>query len=581
MSCTDSDRAATMLYLFVLAFVSYLIGTHGIIASAKQNAVLPANPAAGLPESAKNVRVKLSEKDMSLGDFVRQRASDQQISSYRELRKANDGSVDNQRVLARWCRKQHLAEEEQLHWRIVLSMHEGDAEAIKALKLKNYRGMLLTNDEIDKVKKQEKEFDEAAKSWMPKLTKLKHAIEHGNADERAAALRELKSIQDPLAIPSLEEVFGVETGIGLEVVEVLSKMNVDEAAPSLARMAVQSSDQYVREKAAAALQTRPYETYVPMLIGRLAAPIEMSVDVSVVPGRQKWKEVQWEQFTGQVVPFYYDKYRLHSAYVRSDVVAWTFATEPKSGYMMTQNVPDHLRYKYILSRDSPDPDSPYEQSGFIDDQSSRKKSRKSGSIADVEQRVNDANAKQAALNEKIHVALNAATGANIPPGISPRGQFEEVKPQRWWDWWHEKRHTNRYFAPDTLVWTEVGLRPIEQILVGDRVLTRNTSSNELTFQLVLATNSYPQGPARVVDIEAGALVATADQQIYSAGKGWKRVGDLEATAKIGGLTTDHAIKNLADGNMTHGFAIVTAKVPGFFVGEQGVLVHDATSSLLK
>jgi hypothetical protein len=572
------DRVGAVKYPFILALAPFLLGS---VSSAKQNAPLPTNSAVGLPEFAKNVRVKCAGSDVPLGDIVRQRASDPQISSYRELRKANDGSVDGQRELARWCRKQHLAEEEQLHWRIVLSMHQGDAEAIKALKLKNYRGMLLTSDEIDNVKQNEKDFDEAAKSWLPKLTKLKHSIEHGNADEREAALRELKAIQDPRAIPSLEEVFGVETGIGLEVVDVLAKMNVDEAAAPLARMAVQSSDQYVREKAAEALQRRPYETYVPMLIGRLAAPIEMSVDVSVVPGKQKWQKVQWEEFTGQVVPFFYDKYRLHSAYQRSDVVAWTFETAPKSGYMMTENVPDHLRYKYSLSRDSPDSDRPVERLGTIDDQSTKKKSRKSESIGDVEQRVNDANAKQAALNEKIHAALNAATGANLPPGNSPRGQFEDVKPKLWWDWWKQKSHTDRYFAAGTLVWTELGLLPIEQILVGDRVLTRDAASGDLTFQLVIATNSQSKGSFRVVSFGSGTLTVTSDQQFHSASKGWKRVDELEATAQIDGLVEPHAIDDIADGSVTAGFAIVTPKAADFFVGEQGILAHDATSSLFK
>jgi hypothetical protein len=548
---------------------------------AEQIAAAAANTAGSLPDFAKNVRVKMAGKDVSLAEVVRQKSSDPQQATYRDLRTANGGTADGQRELAHWCRKQRLAEEERLHWRILLSMRPGDPEAIKALRLKNYLGMLLTSDEIDKVKQNSKRAEEAAKNWMPKLKKLKRSIEHGDAEERTTALRELKSIQDPLAIPSLEEVFGVETGVGLEVVEVLAKMPADEAAVPLARISVESSDPYVRQKAGEALQSRPYETYVPVLVAHLATPIEMSVNVAVDPGWQKWKEVEWTEFTGEVVVGLYNKFRLRSAYTNKDVFMWTLGTRRKSGYMMTENVPDRLRYNYLLTRDSPNPDSPYEYSGTIEDNPSAKKSRKGESIENVEERVRKANAEQAALNDKIHAALNAATGAHLPPEKPNVGPFDEVKPKAWWDWWKQQSHTSRYFAAGTAVWTQCGLVPIEQILVGDRLLTRQPSSGELTFQLVLATRSQAKSGVRVLNMDRHTIVATPDQQFFVSGKGWRRMSNLEPETKLDSLAGPQPIKKITDGDGAMECGIVVSNVPNFFVGVQGILAHDATNSNVK
>ena len=545
---------------------------------AEQVAGVQANTAARLPGFAQNVRATMAGKEMLLADVVRQQCSDPRQATYRDLRVASGGTADGQRDLARWCRRQRLAEEEALHWRILLSMRPGDPEAIKALRLKNYRGMLLTSEEIDEVKQKSKQADEAAKNWIPKLKKLKRSIEHGDAEERTAALRELKSIKDPRAIPSLEEVFGVETGVGLEVAEVLAKMPADAAAAPLARISIESSDPYIRQKAAEALQSRPYETYVPVLVAHLAAPIEMSVNVSVDPGSQKWKEVQWTELTGELVVGLFDKVRLRSAYTNKDVMMWGLGSRRKSGYMMTENVPDRLRYNYLLTRDSPDSDSPYEYSASIQDNPSAKKSRKGESIENVEERVRKANADSAALNVKIHAALNAATGAKVPPENPNVGQFDDVKPKVWWDWWKKQSHTSRYFAAGTPVWTQCGLVPIEQILVGDRLLTRHPSSGDLTFQLVLATRSQAKSAVRVLDLDRHTIVATPDQQYFVSGKGWKRLSDLEPGAQLDGLAGSQAIKKITDGNGAMQCGIVVANVPNFFVGDQAILAHDATNS---
>ena len=56
----------------------------------------------------------------------------------------------SQAALARWCRKHKLHEQERVHWMRVLAIQPDSAEAIKALDLRVFQGMLLPQDQIDR-----------------------------------------------------------------------------------------------------------------------------------------------------------------------------------------------------------------------------------------------------------------------------------------------------------------------------------------------------------------------------------------------------------------------------------------------
>ena len=146
----------------------------------------------------------------SLADAIARTSPTRSKRNIEKLRKLPPTRPDAHRDLARWCRKQHLTDEEQLHWRLWLRRHPGDAEAIKALRLKNYRGLLLTNEQIEEAKKEQEKLDAAARQWMPELKKLKHAIDHGDATSVKPLSSSSARSTTRAAIPSLEEVFGVE-----------------------------------------------------------------------------------------------------------------------------------------------------------------------------------------------------------------------------------------------------------------------------------------------------------------------------------------------------------------------------------
>jgi hypothetical protein len=69
-------------------------------------------------------------------DGVPQRAAaDKKLTAYRKLRDAMVDTADNHRVLARWCHKNQLPDEERVHWAKVMEYERGDSEALAALGL--------------------------------------------------------------------------------------------------------------------------------------------------------------------------------------------------------------------------------------------------------------------------------------------------------------------------------------------------------------------------------------------------------------------------------------------------------------
>src|SRR5262249_45336766 len=147
------------------------------------------------------------------------------------------------------------------------------------------------------------------------------------------------------------------------------------------------------------------------LIARLAAPIDLSVNVEVRKGGAIYSPVSWEE-NDHLEPFF-KVIRLRSQYTVSDVGMWVVGGTRRSGYMMTDYQLDRVQYNYVLTRDSPDPDKQIEYSGKVVAQDGTSKNqrkvsakkRKQPTIDEIDKQVKEINAKQQALNDRVHAAL--------------------------------------------------------------------------------------------------------------------------------------------------------------------------------
>jgi len=130
----------------------------------------------------------------------------------------------------------------------------------------------------------------------------------------------------------------------------------------------------------------------------------------------------------------------------------------------------------------------------------------------------------------------------------------------------------------TLVHTETGLKPIQEIPIGEKVLSFDERTEQTSYQPVLGIVSKHQKYQLVkITLDSGeSLEATAGHPFYVPGKGWNAAGNLkvgEALRLQNGITV--VIKEVDTSVRTEiVYNFTVANYHNYFVGRDGVLVHN-------
>jgi hypothetical protein len=129
-------------------------------------------------------------------------------------------------------------------------------------------------------------------------------------------------------------------------------------------------------------------------------------------------------------------------------------------------------------------------------------------------------------------------------------------------------------AGGTPVWSLAGVRPIEELRAGDKVLTQDTATGALGFAPVLTIRCNASAPVKVIALDDAAIVATDLERLWVAGKGWVMTGELKPGDPLrarGGVVRVVSIGASSAQSVYH------VQVPpgrGIFIGERGILAHD-------
>ncbi len=133
------------------------------------------------------------------------------------------------------------------------------------------------------------------------------------------------------------------------------------------------------------------------------------------------------------------------------------------------------------------------------------------------------------------------------------------------------------FGAGTMVHARSGLRPIEELKIGDQVLTQDATSGALGFEPILAVLHNPPAAVLRVELDNGeSIVATEIHRFWRAGQGWKMTRELKPGDRLRVLGGTADVVALSREPKQHVYNLEVARKADFFVGRQGVLVHDAT-----
>ena len=143
------------------------------------------------------------------------------------------------------------------------------------------------------------------------------------------------------------------------------------------------------------------------------------------------------------------------------------------------------------------------------------------------------------------------------------------------------------FAEGTLVHTRRGLKPIEQIQVGDEVRSMNPQTGEIAYKKVTNTHTNRFDPVGLVSLKDEAdgsemhLSVTATHPFHHSEKGWVHASLLKAGDKLteddGGTLTVTEVTFNPDAPINLTYNLEVADFHTYFVEQSGVLVHNGSS----
>ena len=581
--------------------------------------------------------VLVDDQWLTIEQYRQQAANDKQLTAYRELREqATDRLTDHQR-LARWCSKRDLDKLANMHWLHVLRFDRGHRAALSELDLTWHQGMLLSHDEAKRYQEREREWLKKKKTWLTKVKRLRRDIEQGLVKEEMAARKQLRAIVDPAAVPALLEEFAesaedeeIAIARRKELIAVLGGIHSPVAVETLAQFAVESESKSIRYSAIDQLKSKPLATYVPALLAGMAMPIEASVSINASgnrvvssysysqekPGGREYTE---NRYSYQTVPG--SRYLPVQLYRRGSYVA------PQKIKGKTRQVPINPGHghglvdrqlsgicsngnpysitvrrreygaEYLKKVKNPDREVPGGYSaqragiGYVEDPAfAARQQAARGRLRDqalqAQRRLDEHNRATQFQNERITEVLNEVTGETL-----------SAHPKSWWNWWSDyldshpdvatvgtRQQLNqallnkqqRGLACGTWVWTHQGQRAVEAVQPGDYVLAQDPHSGELAYKVVLATATPQQMSVSKVELDETELHCAPGHVVWATGIGWQRVSKLTSDQSLHGAITEARITHVDTAFDIDSYDLIVDGFHTFFVGEQGLLVHDAT-----
>jgi hypothetical protein len=524
--------------------------------------------------------VEVDGQWLTIDEACRYFAGDKALQNYARLRDSARWKVDDQLRLARWCAEQGMADSAQFHYRILLQLDSRNREARNALGLKEFHGLLLTEEEIAQVKTEATARKDAIESWRSTLRNLRRKFQSRTPGQREAAERELLAIDNASVLPSVEAaLMRLNNEAAVAGVRLAAKFQSQAATDMLARQAISNPFPEARREVTKALKARSYFAWVPTLLSLMESPVEvharLSHDVSPSFALTLFRRGPFgDELVGfneqTVVRGVQTNVNIERIRVNSQDQMWE-------------------GNKYLGETGIQVPVDPTA--------AARRAALTAHAVAAAEQH----NQRVTFLNQRIAETLSEVTSRPADTDLAS-----------WYRWWYDYNDydypeevplytdignysqyataTNTVtmgqsympppahscFLAGTLVTTKTGLRPIEQIRIGDFVLAQDVETGELKFKPVAAVTFGPVTMMMKLRLDGATLYPTPGHPFWVVGEGWKMARELKPGDQLYTLRGSISVESIDEwgGATTHN--LIVADYNDYFVGEQQILAHDIT-----
>lgn len=535
--------------------------------------------------------VKFDGRWLTIEQVAAVAGSDAVRKQYAELRAKTVDDVAGQLKLAKWCRDHKLTDAANAHAMRVLALEPDNAQARAQLGFRRFQGGWATEDQVAAFQAAERQQKQIEATWKPKLESICRRLAEPSEKVQQAAKNELLAIRDPDAIgPLLRYLAGVNTQIDNILAEVFGRMEGPDTVQALLQVAVLSEFSTARTAAADQLKKRDLDSFAPLLLAGMFKPITTRDEL---------------RHTGQ------------------GIYLWRRTIEGEGQFAVSKSVTDELVVSYadgarlgksdrpkMLSARRELSDEKLNSMPRVDDQH-RAAAIQTAAVSDKltlrQQSLEEQNRRIVKQNERIAALLNYVTEQDL-----------EVSPEMWWKWWNDryemttvKRRNATYgirvnslmpawiknyrpipspyltpsevlllpmwrscFAAGTKVSTIDGQRPIEEVRLGDLVLSQDPQTGELAYKTVLQTTLRPALPLSKIHTGDEAILCTPGHPFWVNGRGWTMAKELVEGFYLHGRAGAVPLWKMEAAPAEPTYNLVVADFHSYFVGQAGLLVHD-------
>lgn len=505
-----------------------------------------------------------------------------EVYRYQREREKREDTFRDHLFLADGCRAHKLFAEERAHLTRALMFDYSFHEAHQRLGHLNFGGFWMSPRQVHLALREISITNERLNTWGKELQrqhKLFARTKPGSVAEQKAAA-ELMKIRTPDAIPAFERYFASHGRRESALFQNwLARIDSHEAAAALVRQSVFHEDAELRTHAAGLLKDRRWDQYVPYaLSGMTTVSTRLNLELVEIPLR-----------------FPVPPLRVLNKQVVVDGPDTRLTVNGKRTILRSEQIKSPIP-TYVSSIGSAAPAAISEQ--VLRDAYS--------TVGDVILR----NYGQQALESTQQVRVD-----RISRLLQKTTEQEIEKPDDWFDWWRQQNdiemvggkfqlqdqyddgvwfvdnrrvtRTDRVsilqvpptscFVAGTIVETERGQRPIEQLQTGDRVLSQDIETGELALKPVLLQTKRQQVKTVALTVDGDEFQCSIGHPFWVAHKGWRMAQELETGMEFYSL--DGSVKVLEDireGEVEPVYNIVVSDFSTYFVGKQKVLTHDVT-----
>jgi Pretoxin HINT domain len=538
------------------------------------------------------------------------------LAEYANRRARTLDTPDAQLELANWCDKNGLKDQAFAHYNEVLRLDSGKEAVWRRLGYKKQGEQWVKPEQLAADKQDADRQRRADKQWKSRLERIRDGLDSKDRARRARTEEAVAEIKDPRAVPMIWAVLlrGSENS-QLAAVTMLAGIDTRTASGAVAALAVYSQSAVVRRRAVEELKKRDQRDFVGKLISLVQKPFEYEVKPLNGPGstgqlvlkRDNTETAFSYQFPGvdpSMLPRYFsssvpfDPFSAQNLMMASAAAGVFGQGMPGPGNQSGRLAA--LSGMSATGMTSNDPttnlvNATYAMAALRDLQVGMAVARNIQMTNELLQQKLQADIQ---LVERTNQTINQLDDRVLPILKEMTGQDLGVAPEKWKKWWaielgylaepdvdskdakpapapRREWTSQTSFAAGTVVQTAGGRLPIESIQLGDRVLSQNTTTGELSFQPVIRVDRRKSKPVLRIDIAGETLFATDVERFWKAGEGWILARDMASGDRIRALGGCVAIKSKSDEPEKPVVSLEVGQNHTFFVGGQSLLVHDA------